>query len=57
VWLIGSATGFGGLALGKFAKDKSGAACQQKSCRSGHLLVYLPDQSSGADIDPPLTVQ
>jgi hypothetical protein len=47
----------GGVALGQFANDKSDATCQQQACRSGHLLVYIPDQRSGANTDPPLTVQ
>jgi hypothetical protein len=45
------------LALGEFANDKSDAARQQQGCRSGHLLVYLPDQRSGANIDSLLMFQ
>jgi hypothetical protein len=43
--------------LGKFAKDKTDAARQQQSGRSGHLLVYVSDQRSGANTDPLMTVQ
>jgi hypothetical protein len=45
------------LTLGEFAYDKSGAARQQQGCRSGHLLVYLPDQRRSTNTDSLLTDQ
>jgi hypothetical protein len=47
----------GGLTLGKFAQDKTDAARQQQSGRSGHLMVYVLDQRSGANANPLLTIQ
>jgi hypothetical protein len=54
---IGGITVVGCLALGKFANDKSDATRQQQGSRSCHLLVYIPNQRSGANTHPPLTIQ
>jgi hypothetical protein len=57
-WLINSAAVVGYLMLlGEFAYDKADATRQQQTCRCCHLLVYFSDQLSGANADPPLTVQ
>jgi len=57
VWLVDSVTEFWSLALGELANHKTDADSQQQSCRRGHLLVYLPNQCSGADADLLLTIQ